>query len=667
MENSLLLSRARSAVLARDFTLAIRLYRQLLRDKPDDISILNQLGELYMKAGKDDQALPVYKKITEIDKTAVKPFITIGGIYRRLKMYDESIAALEQALVEDGTNAQISYNLGFTYKVMGNSDAAVSCFEEAIELNPDDVLAYNHLGVIHAENGDYEKAVQSYLRGLNIDANHPVLLLNIAKSYEAMGEIDKAFISYEGALRSKPLWVEAVEGYSRLLVKKNRAKAACSLINRALAVNPKDQKLLDALSNAKKYLPEDNNDSPLHIEENIKKTPSVQKLEEPADNSEFDTNGLEINMNEAEMAIYEDHEEEDEPVQKEKPVEAEKKFDFDSMGMDQLANDQPVDPVFFDERDDLFEEEKPEIQNLDDLVNDDEMPVDSSEPRYVDDDAFFSDDEDPSEITALTDGTDQSEEEDTIPVTEQEEAAEEKTVPAEEKEHALSDNFKEELKEQMEKMQEVLDKANYAAEKAWDAAQMAADSAQILDDAAKNLEKEEIEEEQDLETEDEPEIEEAIPEESPVFEEEPELNQEELTSEEENVLDEATSLLPEIIRELEKGEPLENYKEELEMFKKLRELLEYLPEYKKELFLKSRTRLLLDYIIARLSGEPGLYVTVNALIDTGVVKAWMSEEETEEDIETLIAKGLDVVRNLSQFLTDETLKEAINKVLDKIQ
>ena len=103
------------------------------------------------------------------------------------------------------------------------------------------------------------------------------------------------------------------------------------------------------------------------------------------------------------------------------------------------------------------------------------------------------------------------------------------------------------------------------------------------------------------------------------------------------------------------------------MFKKLRELLEYLPEYKKELFLKSRTRLLLDYIIARLSGEPGLYVTVNALIDTGVVKAWMSKEETEEDIETLIAKGLDVVRNLSQFLTDETLKEAINKVLDKIQ
>ena len=475
-----------------------------------------------------------------------------------------------------------------------------------------------------------------------------------------MGEIDKAFISYEGALRSKPLWVEAVEGYSRLLVKKNRAKAACSLINRALAVNPKDQKLLDVLSNAKKYLPEDNNDSPLHIEENIKKTPSVQKLEEPADNSEFDTNGLEINMNEAEMAIYEDHEEENEPVQKKTPVEAEKKFDFDSMGMDQLANDQPVDPVFFDERDDLFEEEKPEIQNLDNLVNDAEMPVDTSEPRYVDDDAFFSDDEDPSEITALTDGMDHSEEEDTIPVTEPEETAEEK-------EHALSDNFKEELKEQMEKMQEVLDKANYAAEKAWGAAQMAADSAQILDDAAKNLEKEEIEEEQDLETEDEPEIEEAIPEESPVLEEEPELNQEELTSEEETVLDEATSLLPEIIRELEKGEPVENYKEELEMFKKLRELLEYLPEYKKELFLKSRTRLLLDYIIARLSGEPGLYVTVNALIDTGVVKAWMSEEETEVDIETLIAKGLDVVRNLSQFLTDETLKEAINKVLDKIQ
>ena len=33
--NSLLISRARSALMARDFNLAERLYKQLLRDEPD--------------------------------------------------------------------------------------------------------------------------------------------------------------------------------------------------------------------------------------------------------------------------------------------------------------------------------------------------------------------------------------------------------------------------------------------------------------------------------------------------------------------------------------------------------------------------------------------------------------------------------------------------------
>ncbi|MBR4449551.1 MAG: tetratricopeptide repeat protein, partial [Treponema sp.] len=118
--NSLLISRARAALMARDFNLAARLYKQLLRDEPDNIEFLNKLGELYMKSGRDDQALPIYKRIGELNKDDAKPYITMGGIYRRLKRYEESIAVLEQALAADGTNPQISYNLGFTYKTMGD-------------------------------------------------------------------------------------------------------------------------------------------------------------------------------------------------------------------------------------------------------------------------------------------------------------------------------------------------------------------------------------------------------------------------------------------------------------------------------------------------------------------------------------------------------------------
>lgn len=248
-EQSLLLSRAKSAVIARDFSLAIKLYRQLLRENPKDVSLLKQLGDIYMKSGKDNEALPIFKRIIEIDRRDIKSIIVMGGIYRRLKDYDQSIAVLEQALVIDGNNSEISYNLGFTYKAMGNLDAAISCFEDAVEENPNDVLAFNHLGSIYAQKGEIEKSIQSYLRGLKVDPNHPILQLNIAKSYEAKGEYDKAVTSYNGALKAKPLWIEAIDNYSHLLIKINKIREAYELINSALKAEPKDIKMHTALGN----------------------------------------------------------------------------------------------------------------------------------------------------------------------------------------------------------------------------------------------------------------------------------------------------------------------------------------------------------------------------------------------------------------------------------
>ena len=105
--NQLLLSRARSATLARDFDLAARLYRQLLREDRNNVELLKQLGNLYMKSGRDDLALPVFKNIVELSKGDFDSLITLGGIYRRLKMYEDSIAILEKALIFDSDNPQV--------------------------------------------------------------------------------------------------------------------------------------------------------------------------------------------------------------------------------------------------------------------------------------------------------------------------------------------------------------------------------------------------------------------------------------------------------------------------------------------------------------------------------------------------------------------------------
>ncbi|MBQ8681039.1 MAG: tetratricopeptide repeat protein [Treponema sp.] len=248
-----MLSRAKSALLARDYTLASKIYKNLIFEEPDNISYKMELGNLYVKAGKDDQALTIFNQIVKADSENLDALIAISGIYRRQKKYDESVAVLEQALVVCESNpksrAKISYNLGFTYRQMGNYEDAINCFEEVVEENPSDVLANNHLGAIYALQGNHIKAIEAYQRGLKYDSNHPILQFNIAKSYAEIGENQKALSFYEGALRAKPGWTDAIEAYADLLLDEDKVNEADEVVSQALKLSPDDVKIHTAKGN----------------------------------------------------------------------------------------------------------------------------------------------------------------------------------------------------------------------------------------------------------------------------------------------------------------------------------------------------------------------------------------------------------------------------------
>ncbi|MCQ2240354.1 tetratricopeptide repeat protein [Treponema sp.] len=239
-QNSVIIERAKAAILARDYDQAARIYKGLLKSDRENVTYLTALGDLYIKNNEDKIALDYYKEIVRLQPQNVDALNNLGGIFRRLKLYDESISVLERAVMLDSTNVQVFYNLGFTYKLMGNHEDAIQCFNTVVEENPRDVLAFNHIGTIYASEKKHAEAVSSYLKGLKVDPNHPILHLNLAKSYDKLGEFLKAQAEYEAALKSKPGWIEAIESYSDLLIKKNKTKTACEIVKKALNLNPKD-------------------------------------------------------------------------------------------------------------------------------------------------------------------------------------------------------------------------------------------------------------------------------------------------------------------------------------------------------------------------------------------------------------------------------------------
>ena len=241
------LKRAQNAVLSRDFVLASRLFKTILKEEPNNIDVLSQLGSTYVRSGDDEKALEYYKRIVQIDNMNFNALNNLGGIYRRLQQYEDSIMVLERALATGANPNEIYYNMGHTYKLMGNYDDAADCFVTVIEENPNDVLAYNHLGSIQAARGEHAKALQTYTRALQIDKNHPILHYNSALSYLSLGKKEEAKLSFENALRTRPGWVEAMVDYADLLIGMNKNKEAQDLLSQAQRLNAEDINILNAL------------------------------------------------------------------------------------------------------------------------------------------------------------------------------------------------------------------------------------------------------------------------------------------------------------------------------------------------------------------------------------------------------------------------------------
>ena len=247
--DKLIYDRAQSAMLSRDFALAARLYKTLLKQEPGNIDIMNALGSLYVKSGEDDKAIPYYESILTLSPHDVDAMNSLGGCYRRLKEYEKGITVLERALDENQKTAMINYTLGFTYKDMGNLDDAIDCFESVVAENPTDVLAYNHLGFIYAAKKNYPKAVMAYRRGLQTDPNHPILHYNLGHAYESERNYNEAIKCYELALKAKPGWIDAIRDVVQLLLKQQNTKRAMEIVQKSVQLYPANAELIALAGN----------------------------------------------------------------------------------------------------------------------------------------------------------------------------------------------------------------------------------------------------------------------------------------------------------------------------------------------------------------------------------------------------------------------------------
>ncbi|MEK6876843.1 MAG: tetratricopeptide repeat protein [Nanoarchaeota archaeon] len=133
----------------------------------------------------------------------------LGVVYSKQGRLDEAIREYMTAIKLRPDAPIVHHNLGNVYSKQGRFDEAIKEYMIALRLKADYVEAYNELGIVYSKQGRFDEAIKEYITALNLKPDFPEAHNNLGNAYSEQGEIDKAIEHYQIALKLKPDYSDA--------------------------------------------------------------------------------------------------------------------------------------------------------------------------------------------------------------------------------------------------------------------------------------------------------------------------------------------------------------------------------------------------------------------------------------------------------------------------
>lgn len=203
---------------ARQYDVAIELYRRAMQLEPDAGDPWYHLGVLYESQERWQQALNAYAHAASMpylqNVNRSNPAYRAGLIYhQRLDppKLDQALSSFEEALSLDDFDSDLDvahchYLVGYVLRQQkAQPDLYIAAFQRALALNPDHAWAHILLGMgIYARDQDLSRAESEILKVLQIDPEYKWAYYYLGDLYSGERLWDKASLMYQQALQIDP-------------------------------------------------------------------------------------------------------------------------------------------------------------------------------------------------------------------------------------------------------------------------------------------------------------------------------------------------------------------------------------------------------------------------------------------------------------------------------
>jgi tetratricopeptide (TPR) repeat protein len=191
--------RAKEMMAAGKFEEAIPIYKRLTQAAPGNPGLLLNLALAEHMAGHEREAIPHFEAVLKTQPTLAPALLSLGAARLALNQPEQAIAPLQKAVAADAGNRDARGMLAGALLGAGRLDQAAEQYRGLTEMSPDDPRAWYGLGK------SYESvAVAAFDKLRTASPQSPLVAALVADTRVQKRQYRGAFVLYQEALKQAP-------------------------------------------------------------------------------------------------------------------------------------------------------------------------------------------------------------------------------------------------------------------------------------------------------------------------------------------------------------------------------------------------------------------------------------------------------------------------------
>jgi superkiller protein 3 len=216
---------------------AIAVYHRALKLSPNDKALLLNLGLVYLRQEAHARALPFFARVVEIDPQHLQARQLLAVCRTYTGQLAPAIRDLEALRTSAPRDEGILFLLGFTYLKSHDTEKAKAIFEQMFEAAGTERAQFL-LGKAYYEATLFPQAEESFFEVLRLNPKFPGVHLELGKVYISLRRTDDAVRELELVLKESPGDADASYFLGGLLAQGERYTEAIPYLERARKVKP---------------------------------------------------------------------------------------------------------------------------------------------------------------------------------------------------------------------------------------------------------------------------------------------------------------------------------------------------------------------------------------------------------------------------------------------